>query len=120
MAPTTLFGFYEEVIGIVSYSTSDCLEEGAAVFMNIASFRDWIGETCKTSPHSVVSTEVTGCGVSSGVGWFQERIVVTRMLLLLLWCLLCLFRNHHRHHHSSGGDVRLFIRLLLSVPCMTA
>ena len=47
--PSSLFAFYEEVIGIVSYTTGNCDEQGAAVFMDLASFDRWIKKTRKTS-----------------------------------------------------------------------
>lgn len=40
--------FRDVLIGIASYSTSDCTEtEGASIFMNIEYYKDWINETCE-------------------------------------------------------------------------
>lgn len=40
----TVFSYYEEAIAIASWGTGECDQLGAAVFMNLYSFKDWIDE----------------------------------------------------------------------------
>ena len=65
--PSSLFAFYEEVIGIVSYTTGNCDEQGAAVFMDLAAFGRWINKTRKTSIDTLADTRPRQNCISSEV-----------------------------------------------------
>eukprot|EP00210_Caulerpa_lentillifera_P000348 g341.t1 len=43
----TSLGYDPEVVGIASYTTGPCTEPGAAVFMHLHAYKDWIHSTCE-------------------------------------------------------------------------
>lgn len=46
--PDSPFAYDPEVVGIASYTTGPCTEPGAAVFMNLHAYKDWITSTCES------------------------------------------------------------------------
>lgn len=76
--PPSVLAFDPEVIALASYTTGPCEGPGAAVFVNLSAYKDWIKATCKScfsfSKTTLFCSEIQG--FQESIKWFVVLFLV--------------------------------------------